>query len=171
MSDILDWLERLSELFILKLLTLGAWSKAYERYRIIPFVEDYLHDQVSDELIEYRDLFIKAYDSLVHAQTVDEVVSVYSIVIEELLHDQVVDESVVIQRLERIITMLLSPTVDVPTVNTIAKTLFSIVVERPSINEISKILMSISVDSKVGGAVVETSISLSPVVLAEVRSG
>ena len=51
MSDVLDWLERISELFILKLLTFGAWSKAYEIYRTIPFTEDYLHDQVSDESI------------------------------------------------------------------------------------------------------------------------
>jgi hypothetical protein len=51
MSDILDWLERLSELFILKLLTLGAWSKACEQHRTIPFTEDFLHGQVSDESI------------------------------------------------------------------------------------------------------------------------
>jgi hypothetical protein len=51
MSDILDWLERLSELFILKLLTLGAWSKAYEQCKTIKYYEDYLHGQVSDELI------------------------------------------------------------------------------------------------------------------------
>jgi hypothetical protein len=151
MSDILDWLERLSELFILKLLTLGAWSKAYERYRTIPFTEDFLHDQSIDELVEFRDLFVRAFEDLIHAQTIDE--------------------SVIIQRLEEIITMVLSPTVDAPTVNTIAKTLLSIVVEKPSVNEISRALMSISVDSKVGGAVVETSISLSPVVLTEVRGG
>jgi hypothetical protein len=108
MSDILDWLERISELFILKLLTLGAWCKAYERYRTITFTEDFLHEQSIDELVEFRDLFVRAFDDLIHAQTIDEVVSVYGMVIEELLHDQVVDESVVIQRLEEVITILLS---------------------------------------------------------------
>jgi len=42
MSDVLDWLERLSELFILKLLTLGAWCKAYDVWRTVKFYEDYL---------------------------------------------------------------------------------------------------------------------------------
>jgi hypothetical protein len=109
MSDILDWLERLSELFILKLLTLGAWSKAYERYRTIPFTEDFLHEQVSDEFIEFRDLIVRAFEDLIHAQTIDEAINIYDKVIDELLHDQVVDETVVIQRLEEVITILLSP--------------------------------------------------------------
>jgi len=109
MSDVLDWLERISELFILKLLTLGAWSKAYEQHRTIKYYEDYLHDQTIDELVKYRDLFIKAFDDLIHDQVSDEVVSVYGKVIEELLHSQVVDENVVIQRLEKVITILLSP--------------------------------------------------------------
>jgi hypothetical protein len=88
MSDVLDWLERLSELFILKLLTLGAWSKAYEQYRTTKIYEDYLHDQSIDELIEFSDLFVMAF--------------------EELLHNQVIDETVVIQRIEKVITILLS---------------------------------------------------------------
>jgi hypothetical protein len=73
MSDILDWLERLSELFILKLLTLGAWSKAYERYRTITFTEDYLHDQ-----------------------TIDELINIYGMIIDSYLHGQVSDESIVL---------------------------------------------------------------------------
>jgi hypothetical protein len=71
MSDILDWLERLSELFILKLLTFGALSKAYERYRAIPFTEDFLH-----------------------VQSVDELINIYGMIIESYLHVQVVDESI-----------------------------------------------------------------------------
>jgi hypothetical protein len=71
MSDILDWLERLSELFILKLLTLGAWSKAYERYRTIPFIED-----------------------LLHVQSIDELINIYGMIIESYLHVQVSDESI-----------------------------------------------------------------------------
>jgi len=71
MSDILDWLERLSELFILKLLTLGALSKAYEQYRTIPFTEDFLHDQ-----------------------TIDELINIYGMIIESYLHGQVSDESI-----------------------------------------------------------------------------
>jgi len=73
MSDILDWLERLSELFILKLLTLGAWSKAYEQYKTIKYYEDYLHDQ-----------------------TIDELINIYGMVIESYLHGQVSDELVVL---------------------------------------------------------------------------
>jgi hypothetical protein len=61
MSDILDWLERISELFILKLLTLGAWSKAYERYRTIPFTEDFLHVQSIDELVRFYGMIIESY--------------------------------------------------------------------------------------------------------------
>jgi hypothetical protein len=109
MSDILDWFERLSELFILKLLTLGAWSKAYEQYRTIKYYEDFLHDQTIDELVELKSLIVRAFEDLIHAQTIDEAVSIYSMVIEELLHSQVVDETVVIQRLEEVITILLSP--------------------------------------------------------------
>jgi hypothetical protein len=73
MSDILDWFERLSELFILKLLTLGAWCKAYERYKTIPFAEDYLHDQ-----------------------TIDELINIYGGIIESYLHEQLSDELVVL---------------------------------------------------------------------------
>jgi hypothetical protein len=74
MSDILDWFERLSELFILKLLTLGAWSKAYEQYRTIPFTEDYLHDQTIDELIRIYGMIFGEY---LHGQNIDEVVSIW----------------------------------------------------------------------------------------------
>ena len=109
MSDILDWLERLSELFILKLLTLGAWSKTYEQYRTIKYYEDFLHDQSIDELVEFRDLIVRAFEDLIHAQSIDEAISIYGMVIEELLHSQVVDETVVMQRLEKVITILLSP--------------------------------------------------------------
>jgi hypothetical protein len=73
MSDILDWFERLSELFILKLLTLGAWSKAYDVWRTIKFYEDYIH-----------------------GQSIDEFISIYNKVIESYLHDQVSDELVVL---------------------------------------------------------------------------
>jgi hypothetical protein len=92
MSDILDWLERISELFILKLLTLGAWSKAYEQYRTTKIYEDYLHDQSIDELIEFRDLIVRAFEDLLHSQSVDELVNIYSIeanvtLILDLLYD------------------------------------------------------------------------------------
>jgi hypothetical protein len=73
MSDILDWLERLSELFILKLLTLGAWSKAYKRYRTIPFIEDFFH-----------------------YQSIDELINIYGMIVESYLHGQVSDESIVL---------------------------------------------------------------------------
>jgi hypothetical protein len=93
MSDILDWLERLSELFILKLLTLGAWSKAYERYRTIPFTEDYLHDQTIDELINIYGRIIEEY---LHNQSIDEVINIYGGIIESYLHEQLSDELVVL---------------------------------------------------------------------------
>ena len=69
MSDVLDWLERISELFILKLLTLGAWSKAYEQHRTIKYYEDYLHDQTIDELIRFYGMIIESY---LHGQVSDE---------------------------------------------------------------------------------------------------
>jgi hypothetical protein len=73
MSDVLDWLERLSELFILKLLTLGAWSKAYDVWRTVKFYEDYLHSQSIDELINIYGRIIEEY---LHDQSVDEVVEI-----------------------------------------------------------------------------------------------
>jgi len=69
MSDVLDWLERISELFILKLLTLGAWSKAYEQCKTIKYYEDYLHDQTIDELIRFYGMIIESY---LHGQVSDE---------------------------------------------------------------------------------------------------
>jgi hypothetical protein len=74
MSDVLDWLERLSELFILKLLTLGAWCRAYDVWRTVKFYEDYLHSQSIDELINIYGMIIEEY---LHGQSVDEVVSIW----------------------------------------------------------------------------------------------
>jgi hypothetical protein len=71
MSDILDWFERLSELFILKLLTLGALSKVYGQYRTIKYYEDFLHDQSIDELINIYGMIIESY---IHDQLSDELV-------------------------------------------------------------------------------------------------
>jgi hypothetical protein len=73
MSDVLDWLERLSELFILKLLSLGAWCKSYDVWRTVKFYEDYLHSQSIDELVRIYGMIFGEY---LHGQNIDEVVSI-----------------------------------------------------------------------------------------------
>jgi hypothetical protein len=91
MSDVLDWFERISELFILKLLTLGAWCKAYDIWRTVKFYEDFLHDQTIDELINIYGRIIEEY---LHSQSVDELIRIYGRIVEEYLHGQSVDEVV-----------------------------------------------------------------------------
>jgi hypothetical protein len=93
MSDILDWLERISELFILKLLTLGAWCKAYDVWRTVKFYEDYLHSQSIDEVIN---IYGKVIEDFLHVQSIDELINIYGMVIESYLHGQVSDESIVL---------------------------------------------------------------------------
>jgi hypothetical protein len=93
MSDILDWLERLSELFILKLLTLSAWCRAYDVWRTVKFYEDYLHSQSIDELINIYGRIVEEY---LHDQSVDELVRIYGMIIESYLHEQLSDELVVL---------------------------------------------------------------------------
>jgi hypothetical protein len=51
MSDVLDLIERVSELFILGLLSLGTWMKIYGEYKTTKIYEDFLHEQSIDELV------------------------------------------------------------------------------------------------------------------------
>jgi hypothetical protein len=150
MSDILDWLERLSELFILKLLTLGAWSKAYERYKTITFTEDFSHEQSIDELVQCRDLFVRAFEDLVHVQTIDEVVSIYGMVIEELLHSQSVDELVNIYSPEANVTLIMDLLYDLTTISTDLTPILSLLVDATTTNTSDATLtMDLSVEIEV----------------------
>jgi len=170
MSDILDWFERISELFILKLLTLGAWSKAYDVWRTIKFYDDYLHDQSIDELIniygriieeylhnqsidelvEFRDLIVRAFEDLIHAQTIDEAINIYGKVIEELLHSQSIDELVNIYRPEANITLIMNLLYDLTTISTDLTPILDLLIDATTTNTSDATLtMDLSVETVV----------------------